>query len=133
MEYQRRILGFLYTIGGACIIFIMSIASALMFAVPVDFFEPNAVPLPAFVKLISLLTSLFLLIILGIPSVVVGIGLLKKKHWAFDWILAVGCFYLLFFPIGTAIGIYGLVVFFGNRAYQTDEQISIHGQEKVVQ
>ena len=133
MEYQRRILGMLYTLGGAFVILIMSIGSALMFAIPVDIFAPNAVPLPEFVKLISLLTSLFLLLILGIPSVIVGVALLRKAHWAFDWILVVGCFYLLFFPIGTAIGIYALVVFFGNRPNHQKKQERWVADEKVVQ
>lgn len=131
MEYQRRILGLLYMIGGALVVLIMSIATALMFAIPVDIFAPNAVVIPEFVKMISLVSSLFLLLILGIPSILIGAALLKRKSWAFDWILVIGCFYLLFFPIGTAVGIYAFIVFFGNRKYH--DRSTIASEEKVVQ
>lgn len=130
MEYQRRILGLLYIVGGGLFILILGIASALMFAIPVDIFSDYEVALPAFVKLISLASSIFLLLLLGIPSVIVGIALLKNKPWAFDWILVIGCFYIIFFPIGTVIGIYALVVFFGNRSYHKNRAFS---DEKVVQ
>ena len=130
MEYQRRILGLLYIIGGGLFILTLSLACALLFAIPVDIFSEYSVALPEFVKLISLASSILLLLLLGIPSVIVGMGLLQNRSWAFDWILVVGCFYIIFFPVGTAIGIYALVVFFTNRPQQ---QNALVGQEKVVQ
>ena len=42
----------------------------------------------------------------AIPSIVAGIGLLKKKSWARILTLILGVFALFSFPIGTLIAIY---------------------------
>ncbi len=48
--------------------------------------------------------------ILSLPGIVVGVGLLKRKPWA--WILAIvlSILYLINFPLGTALAVYGLWV-----------------------
>ena len=119
MDYQKKILGIFFIICGAFqIIFITLIGTFLI----VGSLQPDVLAeaeMPAMFKLISLAGSIMLFLLLSLPSVVVGIGLLRKKNWAEDLILPLGCFYLLFFPLGTAIGIYGLLVFFSNRKRNT--------------
>jgi hypothetical protein len=52
-------------------------------------------------------SALFLFLILtSIPEIVAGIGLLKRKPWARILILIIACLDLLWFPVGTVIGIY---------------------------
>jgi len=48
------------------------------------------------------------LVVSAIPSLIGGIGLIKRKNWARILVLILSIFNLLNFPIGTAIGIYAL-------------------------
>ncbi len=51
-----------------------------------------------------------LLIILGLPSIIGGLGLLKNRGWARILIIIVGALSLLNFPFGTAYGVYAIYV-----------------------
>ncbi|WKN30599.1 hypothetical protein PZB74_16675 [Porifericola rhodea] len=93
----------------------ITLACTLLFAFPLEdpmVFENR---MPALFKIVSLAGSIMLILLFVLPSVIVGIGLTKQKGWADNFILPLGCFYLLVFPLGTAIGVYCLVVFFSNR------------------
>ncbi len=46
------------------------------------------------------------IILLSLPGIVAGIGLLKRKEWARILSLILGVIDLINFPLGTAIGIY---------------------------
>ncbi|MEL7589209.1 MAG: hypothetical protein AAGU19_21025 [Prolixibacteraceae bacterium] len=48
------------------------------------------------------------LVVLAIPGLVGGIGLIKRKSWARILVLILSIINLLNFPIGTAIGIYSI-------------------------
>ncbi len=50
------------------------------------------------------------LIVLAIPGILGGWGLLKRKSWARLVALIIGCLNLLSFPFGTALGVYTLWV-----------------------
>lgn len=65
-----------------------------------------AVPVLA---VIGLLASSFL-IVLSLPRLVAGIGLLRMRPWARVLTLIVSVFGCLDFPVGTALGGYGLWV-----------------------
>jgi hypothetical protein len=47
-------------------------------------------------------------IILSIPGIIGGIGLLKRKEWARILVLILSVLHLFRFPVGTAIGIYSI-------------------------
>jgi len=49
-------------------------------------------------------------ILLAIPGIIAGIGLVKKRSWSRILALIVGCFKLLNLPFGTALGIYAFWV-----------------------
>jgi hypothetical protein len=120
MEYQKKILGIFLIIAGTILIVILTLLTSLLFALPVDFFfyaygNRPEMEIPSMFRLVSLAGSLMLFLLIVLPFLIIGIGLIRQKRWADDLILPMGCFYLLFFPLGTAIGIYGLVVFFANR------------------
>lgn len=55
--------------------------------------------------------SIFL-VCMGIPGIITGIGLLKLKRWARIAGIILSAMRLISFPIGTALGVYGLWVFF---------------------
>ena len=47
-------------------------------------------------------------IILSIPGIVAGIGLLKRKEWARILTLILSVLELFHFPLGTAVGVYSI-------------------------
>ena len=50
------------------------------------------------------------LILVSLPGMVAGIGLLKMQPWARIVAIIVGAFHILSFPLGTALGVYTLWV-----------------------
>ena len=57
-----------------------------------------------------------LLVVLGIPGLVAGAGLLARKPWARILAIVVGILGLVNVPIGTAIGVYTLFVLMQDAA-----------------
>jgi len=58
----------------------------------------------------------FFLLLLSVPSIVAGIGLLNFKPWSRTLAIVVSVFHLLSIPFGTALGIYGLWVLFSQES-----------------
>jgi hypothetical protein len=50
------------------------------------------------------------LILISLPGMLAGIGLLKMQPWARIVAIIVGAFHILSFPFGTALGVYALWV-----------------------
>lgn len=46
------------------------------------------------------------LVLISLPDIIGGIGLLKRRSWARILVIIISCLDLLFIPIGTIIGIY---------------------------
>lgn len=76
------------------------------FAVPED---PDAL---LAIPILSLIGGVifFVVLILSLPSIIAGIGLLKYKPWARILTIVLCAIDLINVPIGTAIGVYGLWV-----------------------
>jgi len=55
-------------------------------------------------------TLVVFLMALSLPGLVIGIGLLKLRPWARISGIVLSIFDLTFVPVGTIVGIYGLVV-----------------------
>ena len=55
------------------------------------------------------------MVVVGAPSIVAGIGLLKRKEWARILTLILSCLSVLNFPIGTAIAVYAFWVLLNNE------------------
>ena len=74
------------------------------------------------IAIIGSVIALFLLI-LSVPSIIAGIGLLYFKPWARIFALVISVLHLLNIPIGTALGIYGLWVLLsqeGQRCFSSN-------------
>ncbi len=52
----------------------------------------------------------FFIFILSVPEIIAGIGLLKRLEWGRILALVVAFFNLLSIPLGTALGIYTIVI-----------------------
>ena len=62
------------------------------------------------------------LIVLAVPGLVAGIGLLRGKRWSRVLALIVGAFDLLDIPLGTALGVYSFWVLLQDDTMQVFEQ-----------
>lgn len=60
-------------------------------------------------RLIAVCGSLFLAV-LSVPEIIAGIGLMRRKEWGRILVLIVSFFNLIWFPIGTALGVYSIVI-----------------------
>ncbi len=64
-------------------------------------------------------------LVLALPSILGGWGLLKFRPWARIVIIVVSIFHLFNFPFGTALGVYGFWVLLGEegrRIFETPAQ-----------
>lgn len=52
----------------------------------------------------------FLMLLLALPGLVAGYGLLRRKPWARLWGMVIAVFNLLNFPFGTVLAVYALFV-----------------------
>jgi len=59
---------------------------------------------------------------MGIPGIITGIGLLKRRNWARILGIVLSAVRLIQIPIGTAVGIYGLWVLFSKETEQLFEK-----------
>jgi hypothetical protein len=71
--------------------------------------DPNAAGGAAVVGVVGMFVVGFI-VILSLPGVIVGIGLLKFRPWARIGGIVLSVLHLLAIPIGTILGIYGLWV-----------------------
>ena len=105
MEKHVKTLGTLYIVFS-----IMQV----MFAFYIFIFNPNMLPefFDSVIRFNSLKVVLVILYIpfIIVPGIVCGAGLKKYKTWARIILLILGCFYLLYFPVGTVVGIYTIWV-----------------------
>jgi hypothetical protein len=83
--------------------------------------DPHGPP-PALIGGIMIFVMGFILVtsaLFSIPKIVAGYGLRKEKSWAKIWAIIACIMACMNFPLGTAVGVYGLVFIFGDagRAY----------------
>lgn len=65
--------------------------------------------------------AIFFLIAVPIPSVIGGIALLRGKNWGLTVLLISGGLSLFSFPIGTALGIFTIIVYSKNQNQKSDD------------
>ncbi len=99
-------LGILGTLGALVVIVIFGGAAALIGASDVDVDARIAVPV---VGIVGTIIALFILLV-SLPGIVAGVGLLKFRPWARIMTIILAALNLLNLPFGTALGIYALWV-----------------------
>jgi hypothetical protein len=120
VETHVKVLGVLYLVLGGLGV-LLALTLMLVFGSAFGLIgasgDPDAVQALPIVGLAGT-TLVTLTLILSLPGVVIGIGLLQRKSWARigGIVLAICC--LIGFPIGTIIGIYGLWVLFSRETEQ---------------
>ena len=84
--------------------------------------EPDAHVAMPILSLIGGVLATFLLL-LSIPSILAGIGLLRLASWARILGIVVSALHLFNVPIGTALGVYGLWVLLSNETVALFESV----------
>ena len=69
--------------------------------------DPDAASVAALLGTIGGIAAL-VIAIFSVPALIGGIGLLKYKEWARVLIIVMSAINLIHFPLGTALGIYGI-------------------------
>jgi hypothetical protein len=106
LQLHVSILGWLHIIGSALFLVLALIALVFLPTLGVISGDPDGVVVLSFMG-----TAFGLLMIaLGLPGLIAGYGLLKRKPWARILALVLGVLDLVNFPFGTAIGVYTLLV-----------------------
>lgn len=114
MESHKRILGILFIISGILHLFGMLFLSFLFSLIfPLIFEHAHLDDQWVLVWVFPFLKALAIIVILlvAIPSIIGGWGMLAEKKWAMVLILVLGCLKLFSFPFGTALGIYTIWVY----------------------
>jgi hypothetical protein len=114
METHKRVLGILYIISGAFQIIGMLFLSAListLFPFIFNQADPDIAWILEWIVPFIRIISISVIVVLSIPSIVGGWGILNQKSWAMTLLLIMGCFKLFSFPVGTALGVYTIWVY----------------------
>jgi hypothetical protein len=64
---------------------------------------------PGILRIVAWVMSLFFMAF-ALPEVIGGIALFKRKEWGRILVLVIAFFNLMNFPLGTALGVYSLVI-----------------------
>jgi hypothetical protein len=106
MNTQVKVIGWLYIIMSALNLLGAACLSTMIFGGGLISQDQTAM---AVTGIVSLICGGFLLL-LAIPGLIVGVGLLKFKEWARILGIVLSVINLLNFPLGTALGIYALII-----------------------
>jgi len=114
MESHKKVLGILYIVSGALLLFVIFFLSmfvtTILSLVAGNLETHEAAVVDLIARILQFLPAV-IIIFFSIPSIIAGIGLLYQQKWAMILALILGCFKLFSFPIGTALGIYTIWVY----------------------
>ena len=102
LQQHVNVLGWLHIVGNAIMLLLGCFIFALLWGIGAATGDLEATRILGIVGT----TVGALLVVLGIPGIVAGYGLLRRKAWGRILAMVVGFLGLVNFPLGTAIGIY---------------------------
>lgn len=70
------------------------------------------------VVIVAFALGFVMVVLFSIPNLVAGYGLRNEKPWARIWAIIASILSVTSFPIGTAVGVFGLVFLFGDEGKQ---------------
>jgi hypothetical protein len=112
LQLHVTILGWLYIVGNAIFLLIGAFVFMLLAGIGVASGDSQAM---AILSIVGTVVGA-LLAVLAIPGLVAGYGLLARKAWGRVLAIVVGILGLINFPVGTAIGIYAILVLLQEEA-----------------
>lgn len=115
MEKHVNVIAILWIVYGAIGLLFGFFLFLLLFGI--SFIPDMGDIAPGVLRLVAVGLSFFFLIF-SLPELIAGIGLLKKQEWGRILTLVVSFFNLLNIPLGTALGIYSLIVLLKDETIQ---------------
>ena len=117
MDTHVKVLGVLYIICGVLGI-VVALGALLIAGIALKAVEQEAGPEApqarfAIAGVFGFLVILVL--ILSVPNIIAGAYLFKYRNWARILCIVLSMLNLMSFPLGTALGVYGLVVLFNEK------------------
>ena len=110
MENHVRVIGILWIASGILTLLIAFLVFGILFGISfipdVRCDSPEA---PVILRTVGIAVGLFLAFF-SVPQIIGGSGLLKHSEWARVLIIIISMLALLKFPLGTALGIYSIVI-----------------------
>ena len=114
METHLKVTAVLFILMGVVLIFLavlMSLVFSVVGGVVGASGEEDAVVALAALGLTGIALTIFLLV-MSVPYIICGWGLWKRRSWARIMGIVLAILALLEFPIGTAFGVYALIILF---------------------
>lgn len=111
MEKHVKLLGTLYIIFGALFLVLAFLSYFLITMGGLISADETAIFVT---EIVGIVVGVFFLLV-SIPGIIGGIGLLKRQYWAKILILIIGILNLLNLPIGTILGVYTIWVLMNNE------------------
>lgn len=112
MATHKKILGVVYIVWGILCALGFIFASVLISSVlPVFIQDEEFRVISQFIPYVLG----FILLPIAVLSLVGGIGVVNGKDWALTLVLVVGILLLLCYPIGTALGVYAILVYYDDH------------------
>ena len=105
-HFHIDIAGWLNIVSGLFTVAIGFLVLFLLAGIGIAAQEPEATPI---LSVVGGFVFIFLLL-LGLPGIIAGYGLLKRQNWGRVLAVIISVFGLLNVPIGTIIGVYTLIV-----------------------
>ncbi len=121
-EDKAKLLGlfmWLFTVFNVLIVAVIGIVYVGLFGVifsqaPHKASDPPPELIVGVIAVVFIFLFVFTLLF-SVPKIVAGYGLRKHKPWARTWAIVASVMCCLSFPIGTAIGVFGLVFLFSDE------------------
>lgn len=111
MSTHVKILGWLYVVGGAVGLLFGLLFGGIATLAALFSGEADAAVAGGIIGLVTTVAT----VVMALPSLLIGWGLLKRKSWARMLAIVFSVIGLLGFPIGTIISIYALWVLFNDE------------------
>ncbi|HOG45550.1 MAG TPA: hypothetical protein PLJ35_10765 [Anaerolineae bacterium] len=106
LQVHVPVVGWLLIVSHALYALIGGLVCTLMLTIAIAVQDAEASPIVAFVGIA--VAGLF--VVLGIPGLVAGLGVLARKNWGRILAIVVAVLNVLNFPVGTLLGAYALWV-----------------------
>ena len=107
LEGHRRILGILFIVMNALTLLVaLGLGAVMAFVGQLGMGEAGAEERTMMFAVAAGITGCF--VVLGLPGLITGIGMLKRRRWSRVLALVLGVLSLPNFPLGTALGVYTL-------------------------
>jgi hypothetical protein len=114
MESHKKVLGIIFIASAAFQVVVLSLLSVFLstiFSYAISQANPEDTRILEIVLEFMRYLPFIVIIFFSLPTLIAGIGLVKKQKWALILALIIGCLKLFSFPIGTAIGVYAIWVY----------------------